>query len=222
MEHSGLAELPRGLLAAENLRQIAVGSHEDHDTARHMKTMRASRHGGSGLSRFLVSDHSPSLNVIWSNFDPTTTGSWNMASSLGVAKVASAFPVVHEVSQSFQESQEPKGLPKVFLDTCQRWGLGMDEQLILLGFERGESIGTHVLEGRVRTLSRDATARAGYVIAISVGLAILYGENIAAESRWLRRKRDALGGQSPLDLMLGGDMISLVDVNGMVERERGI
>lgn len=212
MEHSCLTESPRGLLAAKDLRQFAAGSGEYRD----------SRHGGSGRPRFTALDRSRPLNVIWSNFDSTATGNWNMTSSLSVTKVASSFPVAHEVSQSFQESHEPFGVPKVFIDTCRRWGLGLDEQLILLGFERGDSIGRHVLEGRVRTLSRDATARAGYVIAISVGLAILYGENIAAENRWLRRKRDALGGQSPLDLMLGGDMISLIDVNGMVERERGL
>ena len=78
------------------------------------------------------------------------------------------------------------------------------------------------MQGRIRALSRDSIARAGYVIAISVGLAILYRENIAAENRWLRRKRVALGEKSPLDLMLDGDMIALISVNGLVAQDRGL
>ena len=223
MEHSSLSEMPRGLLAARNLRQIDAGSRENREPPHHVETMRVRRPGGSGWSGIMASDHSPALNVIWSNYHSLASSFRNTAwSSLGVISIELAFQTVNPVCQGLPESREPRGLPKVFIDTCRRWGLGLDEQLILLGFERGESIGRHVLEGRIRTLSRDATARAGYVIAISVGLAILYGENIAAENWWLRRKRDALGGQSPLDRMLGGDMISLIHVNGMVERERGL
>ena len=79
-----------------------------------------------------------------------------------------------------------------------------------------------MLMGRVLALSLDVTDRAGYVIAISVGLGILYGENADAENRWLRRTRSALDGQSPLERMLGGHMIDLITVNRMVERERGL
>ncbi len=124
--------------------------------------------------------------------------------------------------QSQSELCEPRGVPRVFIDTCMRWGLNEDEQLTLLGYPPRDSTGRLVLQGRVRALTRDARDRAGYVIAISVGLAILYGENMAAENRWLRRGRTALDGKSPLDRMLEGDMNALIMVNGMVERERGL
>ena len=109
-----------------------------------------------------------------------------------------------------------------FVETCKHWGLDTDAQLILLGYPPGDSIGKQVLWGRIQALSRDARDRADYVVAISVGLAILHGEDAAAEKRWLRRQRATLGGQSPLDRMLNGDMAALVVVNGMVERERGL
>ena len=121
-----------------------------------------------------------------------------------------------------QELVEPQGVPKVFVETCKRWGLDTDQQLTLLGYRSGDNTGELVLQGRVRNLSRDATERAGYVIAISVGLAVLYGENMAAEKCWLRRTRAELGGKSPLDRMLHGDVKALIIVNGMVEHERGL
>ncbi len=125
-------------------------------------------------------------------------------------------------SQDLREIGERQGVPKIFVDTCKRWGLGTDQQLILLGYRPGDNTGKPVLQGRLRTLSRDAADRAGCVIAISVGLAILFGEDMAAEKRWLRRKRAALGGKSPLARMLDGDVKALIIVNGMIERERGI
>ena len=222
LEHSCLSELPPGLLAEKGLRQIATGSGEDHDHWQHVEMARTPHHGGSGISWIAVSHHSPTLNVIWSNQNLVAARFSNTKLLQRVSRSASTKPVVPTVSQSPPNAHEPRGVPKVFIDTCRRWGLGPNEQLILLGFERGDSIGRHVLQGRIRALSRDSIARAGYVIAISVGLAILYRENIAAENRWLRRKRVALGEKSPLDLMLDGDMIALISVNGLVAQDRGL
>ncbi len=128
----------------------------------------------------------------------------------------------HSVPESPPNLCNPRGVPEIFIGTCRRWGLDEDQQLTLLGYLPGDSMGIQVLRGRFRALTRDATDRAGYVIAISVGLAILCGENMAAENRWLRRDRAALDGKSPLDRMLEGDMNALIIVNGMVERERGL
>ena len=222
MEHSCLSKLPHGLLAEKSLRQIATGICGSHDHWQHADTVRFPRHGGGGLSGIVVSYQSPTLNVIWSNHDPVAARSRNtnfLQRGFEAASMTAATPTVSQIPLN---AHEPRGVPKVFVDTCRRWGLGPDEQLTLLGFERGESIGRHVLEGRVRALSRDAMARAGYVIAISVGLATLYRENIAAENRWLRRERAALCGKSPLNRMLDGDMIALIAVRGMVERDRGL
>ncbi len=94
--------------------------------------------------------------------------------------------------------------------------------LVLLGYRSGDSVGARILDGRVRSLSQDIEDRSGYVIAISIGLGIHYGENIDAENEWLRRPRETLGGRSPLDYMLGGHMIDLIAINRMVERERGL
>ena len=76
---------------------------------------------------------------------------------------------------------------KIVVETCQRWKSRPEDQVFLLGYESGDSVGIQILKGRVRARSRDITDRSGYVIAISIGLGILYRENLDAENEWLRR-----------------------------------
>ena len=127
-----------------------------------------------------------------------------------------------DISQGPREAGEIRGELKIFVETCQRWRLKLKDQVILLGYQSADSIGMQILNGRVRAHSRDIKDRSGYVIAISIGLGILYGESIDAENQWLRNPRQILDGKSPLDYMLGGQMIDLITINRMVERERGL
>ena len=127
-----------------------------------------------------------------------------------------------DISQGPREAGEIRGVLKIFVETCQRWELKLEDQVILLGYQSAGSTGMQILNGRVREHSRDIKDRSGYVIAISIGLGILFGESIDAENQWLRNPRQMLDGKSPLDYMLGGQMIDLIAINRMVERERGL
>ena len=122
------------------------------------------------------------------------------------------------MSQGLPESHEVRGILKVFIDTCQRWGLDQDNQVVLLGYRPEDISGRLVLDGSVRVHSRDIKDRAAYVVAISLGLGILYGEKVDPELRWLRSPREVLDGKAPLDRMLEGGMTDLMIVNEMVER----
>ena len=126
------------------------------------------------------------------------------------------------ISQGPREAGEIRGVLKIFVETCQRWELKLEDQVILLGYQSAGSTGMQILNGRVREHSRDIKDRSGYVIAISIGLGILFGESIDAENQWLRNPRQMLDGKTPLDYMLGGQMIDLIAINRMVERERGL
>lgn len=192
-----LTEGPRGLIANMNLRQSIAGRFRSHPQALQSEDLRYA--------------HSDGL------FAKACSGLTDTQSMKGNSTRSG-----HTVSQSRLETHELRRVPMAFVETCKHWGLDTDAQLILLGYPPGDSIGKQVLWGRIQALSRDARDRADYVVAISVGLAILHGEDAAAEKRWLRRQRATLGGQSPLDRMLNGDMAALVVVNGMVERERGL
>lgn len=119
---------------------------------------------------------------------------------------------------SISQRYKPQGLLDVFEKTCQRWSLSKDEQEILLGGQ----VGALSLTGRLSTVSRDMKDRIGYVVAISLGLGILFDENIQSEKRWLRQPNKKLQGKSPLDYMLEGSMQNVFTINDIVERERGI
>ena len=43
---------------------------------------------------------------------------------------------------------------RVFVETCLRWGLGPEGQVVLLGFRPGDSVGMRVLDGRDKPHSR--------------------------------------------------------------------
>ena len=103
-----------------------------------------------------------------------------------------------------------------------RWRLKPEHQVVLLGYQSDVRIGMQVLEGRDRANTREVKERAGYVVAIGIGLGILYEENVHAENDWLRCRREILNDRAPLDLMLGGRMSDLIAVNRLVERERGL
>jgi len=70
--------------------------------------------------------------------------------------------------------------------------------------------------------SQDVRERAGYILAISVGLGSLFDDSERAELAWLKAPRDALNGNSSLAYMLEGRMANLMHVATMVARERGM
>ena len=111
---------------------------------------------------------------------------------------------------------------EVFAKTCERWKLDEEQRLILLGLKANEGIGWKALTSLWNKPSRDVEDRAGYVIGISLGLSVLFQENLEAELSWLREPRTKLNFKSAIDYMLEGGMINLIVVSETVKRERGI
>ena len=150
----------------------------------------------------------------------------------GFRKVVSAFPRngptlarAENKPPSNQErgvARRAAGIFDAFVQTCQRWRLDPNEQAILLGRPPGDALAMHLLDGRVRVLSRDTEDRGGYVVAISLGLGSLFNENVESENEWLRQERNRLSRTTPLAHMLEGSMANLLDVANLVYEERGL
>jgi hypothetical protein len=121
-----------------------------------------------------------------------------------------------------QTASVRSGTIDAFLKTCQRWHLSQDQQIVLLGYKGSEFFGLQLLEGRVLSPPQDVRERAGYILAISVGLGSLFEDSERAELAWLNAPREALNGSSPLAYMLEGRMANLMDVAAMVAHERGM
>lgn len=121
-----------------------------------------------------------------------------------------------------QAASVKSGIIDAFVKICQRWHLSPKQQVILLGYDGSEFFGQQLLEGRLIAPSQDVRERAGYILAISVGLGSLFDNSERAELAWLKAPRDALNGNSPLAYMLEGRMANLMHVATMVARERGM
>jgi hypothetical protein len=141
---------------------------------------------------------------------------------LGVVGALEPSHISGHMTRLTQSPPSHKGLVDAFAKTCQRWHLSSPEQVILLGYKGSEFLGQQLLEGLFLELPQDARDRVGHVLGISIGLGALFDEQEEAELNWLMAPRDALRGQSALNFMLEGRMVSLMIVGDMVAHERGL
>jgi hypothetical protein len=121
-----------------------------------------------------------------------------------------------------QTTSTKSGTIDAFVKICQRWHLSPQQQITLLGYDGSEILGQLLLEGRLIAPPQDVRERAGYILAISVGLGSLFDNAESAELAWLNAPRDVLSGSSSLAYMLKGSMANLMYVATMVARERGL
>ena len=117
---------------------------------------------------------------------------------------------------------ERHAIIELFVNTCERWKLQEDQQLILLGYSPNDSTGRRILDGHLNQLPRDVEDRAGYAVGISLGLCTLFRDNDDAELDWLQLSRQKFGGKSAMEFILEGDYKNLYVISEMVKRERGI
>ena len=124
-------------------------------------------------------------------------------------------------STNFEQDSRPRGVIEAFVKICQRWNLGEDQQIALLGLQVNESASWLFLKGLIRSRSRDVDDRAGYIVAIGLGLFALFGGSKQAEIEWLHHSQKILQNKSPLHFMLEGQVEHLNFVAKVLRIERG-
>jgi hypothetical protein len=82
--------------------------------------------------------------------------------------------------------------------------LSPGEQLALLGMspKSGRSLSMYRRGERALPAGRDALDRAGYLIGMHADLRMLFPEDEQLRYGWVRRANAALGGRTPLQVML--------------------
>ncbi len=110
---------------------------------------------------------------------------------------------------------------RAFFRIAEAWGLGVDEQLTLLG-SPGRSTYFKWKRDGATALPRDVLERISYLLGIYKALQILIPEPAAADA-WLRRPNQAalFGGRSALERMLSGNVSDLYLVRQYLDAERG-
>lgn len=112
---------------------------------------------------------------------------------------------------------KPRAALGAFVRLAEQWNLTRAESLVLLGvpertyYRWRESadraqLGPHVLE------------RISHLVSIYANLHRIFGDGNAVANHWIRQPNAALGGQTPLERMLGGQTVDIIAVRTLVER----
>jgi hypothetical protein len=111
---------------------------------------------------------------------------------------------------------------RAFFNIARDWGLGTDEQLVLLGSPGRSTFFKWKATPETAELKRDTLERLSYLLGIYKALQILLPATTAADA-WVKKPNSAplFGGRSALDRMLGGNVSDLVAVRQYLDARRG-
>jgi hypothetical protein len=110
---------------------------------------------------------------------------------------------------------------RAFTRIAELWGLGVDEQLVLLGQPARSTFYKWRKEG-AQHLPHDVLERLSYLLGIYKALQILLPEPARADA-WIRRSNDGplFGGGSALERMLAGQVADLYVVRQYLDAQLG-
>ncbi|MBA3563833.1 MAG: DUF2384 domain-containing protein [Gammaproteobacteria bacterium] len=111
---------------------------------------------------------------------------------------------------------------QAFFSIAARWGLGTDDERILLGNPPRSTFFKWKKERAAARLSNDVLERISYVMGIYKALHILLPDAAAADE-WPKKPNAAslFNGHSALETMRGGRVVDLADVRRYLDAERG-
>ncbi|MDB9894150.1 MbcA/ParS/Xre antitoxin family protein [Reinekea forsetii] len=98
------------------------------------------------------------------------------------------------------------------------WALSNAEMLNLLGLSPRSVSKLHGLKTGTSALSdgQDAQDRVGYLLDIHKALGLLFPENPQMKYSWVKTQNRMIDGKTPLQLMLEGRMLGIIQVNSLV------
>ena len=105
-----------------------------------------------------------------------------------------------------------------FFLIMDQWEVGAEDARILLGSPPTRTYYAWRAGNGVR-VPADTLRRIGYVAGIYKALQIVYSDPHLADG-WVRRPNRAFGGKTPLDRMLGGDVVDLAAVRSYLDAAR--
>lgn len=111
---------------------------------------------------------------------------------------------------------------RAFFNIARDWGLGTDEQMVLLGAPGRSTFFKWKAAPETADLKRDTLERLSYLLGIYKALQILLPAAAAADA-WVKKPNSAplFGGRSALDRMLGGNVADLIAVRQYLDARRG-
>lgn len=113
-------------------------------------------------------------------------------------------------------------LIRAVLQIFERWKLSNTQQQALLGLHNEGTFYNWKKKPESATLTNDLLERTSYILGIWRSLQILIPEERISDT-WITSPNSsiAFNGQSPLDRMLGGQIVDLAHVRRYLDSERG-
>ena len=122
--------------------------------------------------------------------------------------------------ERYTDAEKSQAGLTAFFSIAEQWQLDADQQRILLG-SPGRTTFFEWKKKKKGNISRDVLDRLSYILGIYKALHILFSADSAQQ--WLRNpnKDPLFSGQSPLEYMLSGNLVSLSDVRRYLDWARG-
>ena len=108
---------------------------------------------------------------------------------------------------------------RAFFRLAEAWSLSIDEGRTLLG-QPARATYFQWKTGRVARLPHDVIRRVSWQLGVWKALQILFAQAERADA-WIRHPNDLLGGQTPLERLLAGDVSDLAEVRSVLDFARG-
>lgn len=140
---------------------------------------------------------------------------------MGAPRFESLSPFENTDSSTITRQEMAEAGLLAYFSMANEWGLNTDEQRKLLG-NPGRSRFFDLKAGKTLSVSDDELDRLAYITGIYSALNILYSPENA--TLWLKNSSEPDSiwrGQSPLDYLLGGKMMALIDVYRYLNGLRG-
>lgn len=126
------------------------------------------------------------------------------------------------------QTAEASGAPdrgaiaKMLMQLFEHWAISTEDQLDLLGLasdNRGAL--TRYRKGAPISPSRDATERAGHLLAIHKNLRLLFPHNRELAYKWVSTRNKAFEGRTPIEVVREFGFAGLLMVRSYLDRMRG-
>ena len=125
----------------------------------------------------------------------------------------------HPADSPTRRDQSPKALA-AFFSIAGKWRLLTEEQIVLLGSPARSTYFKWKREGGLPP--RDTLERISYLLGIYKALHIIFADDATADA-WIRKPNmgPLFGGRSALEVMLGGNVLDLLNVRRYLDAQRG-
>lgn len=123
---------------------------------------------------------------------------------------------------AIQSPVDRGSISKMLMQLFEHWTISTEEQLDMLGLARDNRAAlARYRKGAPMSASRDATERAGHLLAIHKNLRLLFPHNRDLAYKWMSTRNNAFEGRTPVNVVRDFGFAGLLMVRSYLDKMRG-